>query len=424
MSRLEQLIKKLCPDGVEYKALFELGEFYGGLNGKSKDDFTNGNAKFITYMNIFSNLSLEIDVDDTVRIADNERQNTIQYGDVLFTGSSETPDECGMSSVLTSTTEEKLYLNSFCFGFRFFDRSLFLPEFSKYVFRSTEIRKQIRKTASGVTRFNVSKKKMQKVIIPLPPLPVQEEIVRILDNFTELTAELAAKLTVELTARQLQYEYYCKQALATMEQLEYTSIRSLGKWIGGSTPSMAESDYWEKGELPWVSSKDMKMAILIDTQDHVTKKAIEETSLKLLPKNTVAIVARSGILKHTLPVVFIPFEATVNQDIKALISNDSFLPQFAHFVVLAYRTEILSKAKKQGGTVDSLDMDAFYNYQIPVSRLKEEQERIVAILDRFSRFYNDISESLQTEIKAREQQYEYYRNKLLTFKEKEDCGNE
>ena len=201
MNKLEQLINEFCPEGVEYKALGELGEFYSGLNGKSKDDFNNGNAKFITYMNVFSNPSLKIDIDDKVKIEKNENQNTIQYGDVIFTGSSETPEECGMSSVLTSTIDEKLYLNSFCFGFRFYDEKLMLPEFSKYVFRSSEIRKQIKRTASGVTRFNISKKKMEKVTIPLPPILVQEEIVRILDKFSELAAEL----DTELAARKQQY---------------------------------------------------------------------------------------------------------------------------------------------------------------------------------------------------------------------------
>ena len=158
MSRLEELIKELCPDGVEYRTLGEIGQFYGGLSGKSKEDFSNGNAKFITYMNVFSNLSLKIDGNDKVKISENERQNTIQYGDIIFTGSSETSDECGMSSVLTIETEELLYLNSFCFGLRLNDKGVLDPSFSKYVFRSESLRKQIKRTASGVTRFNVSKK--------------------------------------------------------------------------------------------------------------------------------------------------------------------------------------------------------------------------------------------------------------------------
>ena len=206
-------IAELCPDGVPYKRLGELGYFYGGLSGKSKEDFTNGNAKFITYMNVFTNLAIDTDISDLVRIGENEKQNTVQYGDILFTGSSETPDECGMSSVLTEVSDEKFYLNSFCFGFRLKDNNLLLPDFSKYLFRSQNIRKQIKRTANGVTRFNVSKKKMEQVVIPLPPLPVQQKIVRILDNFTELIAEL----TAELTARQKQYEYYRDKLLSFKE---------------------------------------------------------------------------------------------------------------------------------------------------------------------------------------------------------------
>ena len=164
MSKLDDLIKKLCPDGVEYKTLGELGEFYGGLSGKTKKDFENGNSKFISYMNVYKNLKINIDTDEKVLIAKNEKQHCIQHGDVLFTGSSETSDECAFSSVLADKTEEKLYLNSFCFGFRFFNEKLFYPEFSKYLFRSDSLRKQLVKTASGVTRFNVSKERMKKVL--------------------------------------------------------------------------------------------------------------------------------------------------------------------------------------------------------------------------------------------------------------------
>ena len=204
MSRIEDLIERLCPDGVPFYELGQLGKFYGGITGKSKDDFVNGNAKFITYKNVYSNPALKIDVDDRVRIADDEKQRTLEYGDVIFTGSSETPDECGISSVLTEKTDEKLYLNSFCFVFRFNDSSCILPDFAKHLFRSSNLRYQIGKTANGVTRFNVSKKLMEKVVIHVPPIEVQSEIVRILDNFTELTEEL----TEELTARKKQYEYY------------------------------------------------------------------------------------------------------------------------------------------------------------------------------------------------------------------------
>ncbi|HOX10690.1 MAG TPA: restriction endonuclease subunit S, partial [Candidatus Moranbacteria bacterium] len=92
VSKIEKLIAELCPNGVEFKELGKLGDFYGGLSGKSKDDFSNGNAKFVTYMNIFSNIAVNTDINTFVKVSKDENQNKIEYGDVLFTGSSETPN--------------------------------------------------------------------------------------------------------------------------------------------------------------------------------------------------------------------------------------------------------------------------------------------------------------------------------------------
>jgi len=172
MNKIEKLMTELCPKGVEFKKLSDLGYFYGGLTGKDKNDFSDGNAKFITYMNVFSNIAVRLDITNFVKVGENENQNRVELGDILFTGSSETPEECGMSSVLTIHTNEPLYLNSFCFGFRLNDKTLFLPDFLKYLFRGEELRRQIVKTASGVTRFNVSKKRMEKVLVPVPPIEI------------------------------------------------------------------------------------------------------------------------------------------------------------------------------------------------------------------------------------------------------------
>lgn len=186
----------------------EVGTFYSGLSGKSKDDFQNGNAKFITYVNVFNHPALETDVEDKVKIMDGEKQNTVQYGDLLFTGSSETPDECGMCSVLTHHTDEKLYLNSFCFGFRFNNLSGINPDFMKFLFRSSAIRKLICKTANGVTRYNVSKKEFAKIVIPIPSIEIQNQIATILDKFYSLIGDISIGLPAEIEKRQQQYEYY------------------------------------------------------------------------------------------------------------------------------------------------------------------------------------------------------------------------
>ena len=195
----------------------DLGYFYGGLSGKSKNDFDNGDAKYITYMNVYSNISVNLDAAEKVNVSENEKQNTIQYGDILFTGSSETRDECGMTAVVTDIVKESIYLNSFCFGFRMNDNSLFNVHFLKHLFRGQALRDQIIKTASGVTRFNVSKKKMLKVIIPVPPIEEQNKIADILDRFETLTNDLQLGLPAEIEARRKQYEYY-REKLLTFER--------------------------------------------------------------------------------------------------------------------------------------------------------------------------------------------------------------
>ena len=205
----EKLIKEFCPGGVEWKKLGDIGEFYGGITGKRKGDFQNGNAVFITYKNVYNNLSLKIDVEDRVKIYEGEKQRNLQYGDIIFTGSSEKLNECGISSVVTENPSENLYLNSFCFFLRLYNTGILLPDFSKYLFRSEKLRHQIIKTASGVTRFNVSKEMMKKIEIPIPPIETQEKIVKILDNFTKYVTELQA----ELQARNKQYEYYREKLL-------------------------------------------------------------------------------------------------------------------------------------------------------------------------------------------------------------------
>lgn len=235
MSKLDELIWELCPNGVSFKTLGELGKFYGGLTGKSKEDFISGNAVFITYKNVYLNPSLDLKPTDRVKIAVEEKQRTLEYGDVIFTASSETLDECGISSVVTDRPAEPLYLNSFCFIFRFNDLSVMLPDFAKHLFRSSELRHQICKIANGVTRFNVSKKRMENIKIPIPPLEVQHEIVRILDAFKSLTAKLTTELTAEFSARKKQYEFYQSKLLYHDDSTKQIPLKELADFTYGYT---------------------------------------------------------------------------------------------------------------------------------------------------------------------------------------------
>jgi type I restriction enzyme S subunit len=197
--------------------LGDVGTLFGGLTGKSKSDFTGGNARYVSYLNVFQNISTNVEPPEVVRIAKGERQRRLQLGDILFTGSSETPLECGISSVVTKEPPSPLYLNSFCIGYRSHDADMFNPDFSKHLFRSALMRAQIVRTASGVTRFNVSKARLAKVVMPVPPLNEQRRIATILDQFDALVNDLSIGLPAELAARRKQYEYYRDRLLAFEE---------------------------------------------------------------------------------------------------------------------------------------------------------------------------------------------------------------
>ncbi len=162
----------------ERRKLGEVGSTYTGLSGKSKDDFGHGEGKFITYMNVFSNPIGSSDMLESVEIDD--KQNKVLMGDILFTTSSETPEEVGMSCVWLENSEN-IYLNSFCFGYRL--NELFNPYYLAYMLRSSSIRKEITFLAQGISRYNISKNKMMEIKIPIPNI---EEQIQIGEYFKQL----------------------------------------------------------------------------------------------------------------------------------------------------------------------------------------------------------------------------------------------
>ena len=155
----------------EQRKLGEVGTTYTGLSGKTKEDFGHGNGQFVTYMNVFSNPVGLPDMTEAVEIDDS--QNKVLFGDVLFTTSSETPEEVGMSSVWLENAENT-YLNSFCFGYR--PTVKFNPYYLAYMLRSSSMRKKITFLAQGISRYNISKNKMMDIEIPIPNIEEQKQI--------------------------------------------------------------------------------------------------------------------------------------------------------------------------------------------------------------------------------------------------------
>jgi len=391
---------------VEWKTISSLGDYFGGLTGKSKKDFENGNAKFITYMNVFANPSLDTSTVGMVHINEGEKQNKVQKGDILFSGSSETPDEAGMSCVVTDDLEGDFYMNSFCFGLRLHSPEQFNLHYLKHMLRSYSVRKAISKTASGVTRFNISKARFGKVLIPVPSLSEQNRIVSILDTFTASIDNLKQ----QIEQRKKQYEHYRDQLLnfEGKDGILWPTIKELFNTRNGYTPSTKNDDFWIDGTIPWFKMEDIRENghILNDSNLHITPSAIKGKGL--FKANSIILATSATIGEHALITV----EHLSNQRFTNLYPNRTYENKvnmkFVYYYM--YLIDEWCKSHTHQGGFASVDMEGLYKLNFPIPSMSE-QNRIVAILDKFE----DSISNLEQQLEQRQKQYEYYRNKLLTF---------
>ena len=381
---------------VEWKTLDEISSIYGGLTGKGKADFENGNALYVPYKNIFNNIEVDFNNLETVNVSDDEKQYTIKYGDVLFTGSSETAEEAGMSSAVTTKTEQKIYLNSFSFGLRFNDDVELLPEFSKFLFRTLSIRKEIVKSASGVTRFNISKARFKKIKIPIPPLPVQTEVVKILDALTALTSEL----TSELTLRRKQYEYY-REKLLSEEELgkvgfEWKCLKNIFNiFAGGDVPKEFYSQHkTQEFNIPILSNGTGNKSLYGWTN----KAKINKPSLTISARGTIGWTSyREEPFYPIVRLLVLTPKIELN------------LKYAYHFMKMIEKNY---KVPESG--IPQLTKPMIEDLRIPVPSFSEQQS-IASILDKFETLTHSITEGLPLAIEQSQKRYEYYRELVLSF---------
>ena len=402
---------------VEWKPLGDVADIYGGLTGKSKSDFEHGNALFVSYKNIYNNYEVNSQELSKVKVSETEQQHKIEYGDILFTGSSETAEEVAYSSAVTTHFNEAVYLNSFSFGVRFHKDIELIPEFSKHLFRVSYMRKQLAKTASGVTRFNVSKTRFKKILIPIPPLSVQRKLVEILDKFTELEAELEA----ELDCRKRQYEYYRNKLLAfdmlnTPEKLNNVITMSLGE-VGTFTrgSGLQKKDFTPTGVgcIHYGQIYTYYGTYAYKTKSFVSQKFAQKARKAKYGDLIIATTSENDedVCKA---VVWLG-----NEDIA--VSSDACF--YIHkmnpkYVAYYFQTEQFQKQKRKfitGAKVRRVNATDLAKIKIPIPPLSEQQ-RIVSFLDKFDTLTSSISEGLPKEIELRRKQYEYYREQLLSFR--------
>lgn len=408
MSHIDELLKELCPDGVPVVRLGEIAQLLRG-NGMPKTVLTNEGVGAIHYGQIYTRYGVWatetfsfVSPETAVKLA------KADPGDIIITNTSENVDEVCKA---VAWLGEKAIVTG---GHATVIKHAQNPKYLSYWFQSESFLVQKKALASGTKVIDVSSKQLMKVRIPVPPLEVQREIVRILDQFTQLEAELEA----ELETRSRQYTYFQQHAFLALDEagVQKLPLRDVGKWYGGGTPSKARPEYWKSGTIPWISPKDMGRTLVDSTEDYITEDAVTDSATRLIPKDSVALVVRSSILNHTLPIAYVPVPASLNQDMKAVIARPDISPRYLFHALRAYRTSLLRTARRNGGSVASIESRRLWEFEIPVPDATE-QERLVKLLDNFDALLNDPTVGLPAELAARRKQFEYYRDRLLTFKE-------
>lgn len=397
MNKIEELIEKLCPNGVEYKELGEISNIETGeqlnrskLFDKGLYPVLNGGVGFSGFYDEYNN-----------------EENTIAIS------------QGGASAGYVNFMLTKFWAGAHCFIICP-NIDIVINKFLFYYLKNGQLKLQSTKKGAGIPGIN--RGEVKKFQIAIPPLAIQQEIVNILDKFTELEVELE----VELEARRKQYEYYRNQLLTPIEvggkwlmngdEVEWKTLGEIGEFIRGN--GLQKKDFTETGIgcIHYGQIYTYYGTYTYETKSFVSPELGKK--LKKAQKGDLVIAATSENVEDVCKAV-----AWLGEE-EIAISGDAYIYrhyQNPKYIAYYYKTQMFFEHKKKyvsGTKVIRVSGDNMAKLKIPIPPLSE-QERIVGILDKFDALVNDISKGLPAEIEARRKQYEYYRNKLLTFKEKE-----
>lgn len=403
MSKLEELIARLCPDGVEYKAIGEVSSFRRGSfpqpYGNREWYDGEGAMPFVQVADIGNDMRL---VDDTKR-----KISVIAQPKSVFAPKGSIVISIQGSIGRIAITQYDAYIDRTVAIFKNIDKSVLSKYFVYQIQRVFEIKE---KTARGSTIKTITKEEFTNYKVPVPPLEVQREIVHILDSFTLLTAELAA----ELAARQKQYEWY-RDMLLTFDDVRAGGTSSIPFCFLSDIADFRNGKGHEQNMVP-----DGKYIVVnskfISTNGDV-KKYSNDQICPLFKDDILMVMSDlpNGRALAKCYLTELDNKYTLNQRIGAIKTKDSKNVMTKYLFYILNRNKQLLKFDN-GVDQTNLKKSDILHIKIPVPPLSEQQ-RIVDILDRFDALCNDITSGLPAEIEARKKQYEYYRDKLLTFKE-------
>ena len=389
MSKLDELLRELCPNGVEYKKLGEIATISRGGNFQKKDFLTEG-VPCIHYGQIYTKYGLF--TDKTFTFISEEcakKQKMAQPNDIVMAVTSENIED--VCKCLAWLGDEPAAISGHSAIIHHNQNAKYLV----YYFHSQMFFAQKRKLAHGTKVIEVTPDALVDITLPLPPIEVQREIVRMLDSYTESVVELQRQLTAELTARKAQYSHYRDKLLsytstAQMEKLGDTCEMKAGKAIASG---LISDERTEETPIKCYGGNGVRGYV---------KNANENGSYP--------IIGRQGALCGNVKYAEGQFYATEHAVV--VKPKEKYNPRFLYHLL----TNMNLNQYKSAGAQPGLAVKNIAELVAPVPPLNV-QNRIVNVLDNFEKICSDLNIGLPAEIEARQKQYEYYRDKLLTFAE-------
>lgn len=376
----------------EERKLGKVGSTFTGLSGKTKEDFGHGDAKFVTYVNVFGNAIS--DPNDVQSVEIDDKQNQVKYGDVFFTTSSETPEEVGMSSVWLDN-KENVYLNSFCFGYR--PTVEFDLYYLAFMLRSPEIRKKFIFLAQGISRYNISKNKVMEMNVSVPELDEQRKVGTFFNNLDNLIALHQRKLDKLKVLKKAYLAQMFPSEGESKPRLRFSGFndawehRKLGdvtsKIGSGKTPLGGEKSYKDHG-VSLIRSQNINYdtvnfsdVVYIDDETDEKMKNSRVFNGDVLLNITGASIGRSAVF-HSIQ------RANVNQHVCIVRPlNKEVSPEFIHLNLASNNGQNQIDSSQAGGAREGLNFQQVSKMTFMFSTLEEQ----IKIGDFFSRLNNLIT---------------------------------
>ena len=275
-----------------------------------------------------------------------------------------------------------LCMNTSCIRFKVLDTNNLEIKYFMYYLKSNSFKKQLFNQITGSAQLNFGPSHLKKMTFPLIEIKEQKRIIERLDKTQNIINETKSLLSKYDTLIKSRFIEMFGDPITNPKHWNTKEITELCENImGGGTPSKSKPEYFE-GTIPWVSPKDMKSLFILDSQDHITEDAVNNSSAKKIKSDSILMVIRSGILKHTLPVAMNKVEVTINQDMKAFIPSSEINPYYLLFYFKGIERDVLSGVRAV--TADNIDFNQFKKRHVilPPKQMQDDFASFVQQIDK------------------------------------------